>query len=78
MAFQSAEMMFFGIILVIALFLLVAYLIQVTYNHSVVEVNSNWSQMSYQQALVFTLFLWFIGMVLFGTSFGVVFSRIRP
>lgn len=72
---MSSEWMFFGIILLVALFLLIAYLIQQTYNNSIVNMNDHWTDIDYKTAVILTLFLWFIGMILFGTSFGAVFAQ---
>ena len=38
-------------------FLLSAYLIMYTYNHSVVKMNDQWKPINYETALMFTLFV---------------------
>ena len=43
-----------------AVFFIVAALIMVTYNNSIVKMNDSWKKIDYKVAMIFTLFLMFI------------------
>lgn len=53
-------MLLVSLLLIIGSFLLLAYLIMLTYNNSIPKMNSNWKLISYKTALIFTLFTIFV------------------
>lgn len=52
------------LIAILAGFFIASALIMVTYNNSIVKMNSSWKTINYTDAMVFTLFLTFTGAVL--------------
>ncbi len=51
------------LLLLSAAFFAISALIMVTYNNSIVNMNSSWKKINYTDAMVFTLFLSFAGGV---------------
>ena len=45
-----------AVVLLLTIFSLVAYVIMITYNNSIVKLNQNWKPMDFKAALFFTLF----------------------
>ena len=47
------------LVMAIIAFLIISALIMVTYNNSIVKMNSSWKKIDYPTAMVFTLFIIF-------------------
>lgn len=48
---------FIMLVTLVLMFLLTAFLIMLTYNNSIPQMNPNWNKIDYRRALIFTLFL---------------------
>jgi ABC-type sulfate transport system permease component len=51
-------------LLLLIIFFGFSYFIMYTYNHSITKMNPAWKSMDYSTALMFTLFLMFVGRFL--------------
>ena len=62
-SYMSYILLLLNLLLVLVLFFIISALIMVTYNNSITKMNNNWKTIDYKDAMVFTLFLLFVGGV---------------